>query len=354
MSNQVVKKEITVGQLFQKIKSILSFILSKWVRILIFLFIGALFGISIALLTPIKYISKLTFVVEENKGVGGGLSALAGQFGFDLGGSSSGGVFSGDNILLYLKSEKLSRETMMTDYNEEGTIVLADRYSEVLNLKKKWRNSKKIGEINFAKFKNQTLPRLEDSLLQVIIRNNLLLKDLSVTKPDKKASFIQVSLSTRDEKLSTLFVERLVDITTRKYIDSKVKLKTKNVQILQKRADSLAFILNSKTYQSASSQQTLVDANPALKTAPIYAEINTREKSLIATIFGEVVKNLELAKTILSQETPSIEIVDQSSLPLQQQKVSIVKSSFIWSLLFGISFIIYVVVKKWLSQLKQN
>jgi hypothetical protein len=345
------RKEITIGELFSAIKSLMKFIYSKWLSIMMLVIFGAILGIVIAFFTPIKYISKLTFVVEESKNVGGGLSALAGQFGFDLGGSG-GGVFAGDNILLFLKSEKLSRETMMTDYDEEGKLVLADRYAEVMNFKKKWLKSKKIGEINFAKYKNQNLPRLEDSLLQDLIRNSLLLKDLSVIKPDKKASFVQVSLSTRDEKLSAIFVERLVEIATKKYIDSKVKMKVKNVQILQKRADSLASILNNKTYQSASSQQSLVDVNPAIKTAPILAEINTREKSMIATIFAEVVKNLEIAKTILSQETPSIEIVDQSSLPLQQQKVGLIKSGITWAIFFGLFYVVFITLKRWLSRFK--
>ncbi len=40
---------------------------------------------------------------------------------------------------------------------------------------------------------------------------------------------------------------------------------------------------------------------------------------MAATIFAEVVKNLEMSKTILNQETPVIQMVDQSSLPLPQK-----------------------------------
>ncbi|MEN9950965.1 MAG: hypothetical protein RLY85_1717 [Bacteroidota bacterium] len=342
-------EEITIGQLIAKVRAVWKFLLSKWVRIFLVGTLGAVLGFVYAFLTPIKYVSRLTFVVEESKGVGGGLSALAGQFGFDLGGGGGGGVFAGDNILLFLRSESLCRETLLTPYDDSGNVTLADRYAEVREFKKAWSNSKKVGNINFAKYASGPMPRLEDSLLQVIIRKNLLMTDLSVAKPDKKASFIQVAVSTRDEKLSALFSQRLVSIATTRYVESKTKLKAANVALLQRRADSLAALLNDKTLRAASSQQVLVDVNPALKTAPIVAEISTREKSMIGTIFAEVVKNLEIAKSILSQETPAIQMVDQSTFPLERVKASKLKALLLWGILFGMVYVFYLLASKWIK-----
>jgi hypothetical protein len=342
-------EEITIGQLISKLRAVWKYLLSNWLRIFLVGTLGAVLGFVYAFLTPIKYVSRLTFVVEESKGVGGGLSALAGQFGFDLGGGGGGGVFAGDNILLFLRSESLCRETLLTPYDDSGKVTLADRYAEVRKFKKAWSNSKKVGNINFAKYANGPMPRLEDSLLQVIIRKNLLMTDLSVAKPDKKASFIQVAVSTRDEKLSALFSQRLVSIATTRYVESKTKLKAANVALLQRRADSLAALLNDKTLRAASSQQVLVDVNPALKTAPIVAEISTREKSMIGTIFAEVVKNLEIAKSILSQETPAIQMVDQSTFPLERVKASKLKALLLWGILFGMVYVFYLLASKWIK-----
>ncbi len=341
--------EVTIKELMAKLKSAWKYLLSKWIRIFLVGLLGASLGFFYAMLTPIKYVSRMTFVVEESKGVGGGLSALAGQFGFDLGGGGGGGVFAGDNILLFLRSENLCRETLLTPYDDSGKVTLADRYAEVRKFKKGWANSKKVGPINFAKYATGPMPRLEDSLMQVIIRKNLLMTDLSVAKPDKKASFIQVAVSTRDERLSALFTERLVKIATLKYVESKTKVKAANVALLQRRADSLAALLNDKTFRAASSQQVLVDVNPALKTAPISAEISTREKSMIGTIFAEVVKNLEIAKSILSQETPAIQMVDQSTFPLERVKASKLKALLIWGILFGFLYVFYLIASKWIK-----
>jgi hypothetical protein len=99
--------------------------------------------------------------------------------------------------------------------------------------------------------------------------------------------------------------------------------------------------LNNKTYSAASSQQQLLDANPALRQMPVVTEISARDKTLVASIFAEVVKNLELSKTILSQETPVVQIVDQSTLPLPIESISKIS----YSLFSGIAlFIISVLV----------
>jgi hypothetical protein len=342
--------EISLKELIVKIKSVWSFLLKKWLTIVLMGLLGAGIGFLYAYLTPIKYTSKLTFVVEEGKSGGGGLASLAGQFGFDLGGASGGGVFSGDNILLFFKSEGLCRETLITMYDSTQNVMLVDRYAEVTMMKKRWLKKKKIGKINFSKYRNGKFPRLEDSLMQEIVKE-ILKTDLSVSKPDKKASFIEVKSMMEDEMLSKLFSERLVKIATQRYVDSKIKTKAINVNMLQRKADSLAAVLNNKTYSAAASQQSLIDANPALRSVPIAAEITTRDKTMAATIFGEVIKNLEISKTMLNQETPVIQMVDQSTLPLFKEKVGKLKSIALGGILAGFLTVLFLIGSRFLKTL---
>ncbi len=154
----------------------------------------------------------------------------------------------------------------------------------------------------------------------------------------------------RDEKLSYLFSERLLNIATQKYIQSKTKYKVANLASLQRRADSLSAVLNAKTFVAASSQQSLVDVNPAFRTATISSEISSREKSMVATIFAEVVKNLEISKTILSQETPLIEIVDKSTLPLQKERKGKIVHLVLGGLLFMFIFSLFLLMKRWVTK----
>ena len=340
--------EISIKELIHKMQSLWKFLFSKWLVILLFGILGAAIGFGYAFLQPIKYTSKLSFVVEDGKSGGGGLASLAGQFGFDLGGAGGGGgVFSGDNILLFLKSEGLVRETLLTSYDELGKTTLADRYAEVAKLKEGWKKNPKVGVVEFSPFVAKVMPRKEDSLMQTLV-SSVIKTDLSVAKPDKKASFIEVIVMTKDEMLSKLFAERLVKIATDRYIESKTKTKALNIAKLQYKADSLAALLNNKTYAAAASQQSLVDANPALRTAPIASEISSREKTMAATIFAEVVKNLEISKTILNQETPVIQMVDQSTFPLPKERVGKLKSLILGGLLAGFFIILYLLAQKWL------
>lgn len=263
-----------------------------------------------------------------------------------------GGILSGDNILLFFKSESLLREALLSDYDETGKVTLADVYAD----SKKWKSSwvKKYGEVNFAKYKNKELPRYMDSMMQKITLTILLNGEISITKPDKKASLIEVRSTMLDEKLSYLFSKYLVEIAVDKYVQSKVKVKAANVKMLQERADSLGRVLNIKTYSAASAQQSLIDMNPGIRTAPINAEINTREKSMVGTIFAEVVKNLEISKTILNQETPVIQMVDSSSLPLRRVKVSKLNSLVIGGVLMFLFSSVVLLVIRWYKNIQNN
>lgn len=343
---QLQDEEISIAELVVRIRKILGYLVKRWVVILVAIILGAAIGLTYAWLQPVKYVSKTSFVVEDSKMGGGGLAALAGQFGFDIGSGGGGGVFSGDNILLFLKSESLCRETLLTDYDSTGNKILADEYAEANRLKEKWARNKKIGQINFARYKNGDFPRLEDSLIQVITKT-ILKQDLTIDKPDKKASFIEVKVSMRDEVLSKYFGERLVQIATDHYVESKTKLKALNVAKLQHRADSLGNLLNSRTYLAAANQQGLVDANPGLRVAPVQAEISARDKTMIATIFAEVVKNLEIAKVALSQETPTIQLVDQSTFPLMKEKTSKAISTIVGGFITGLICISILLLRVW-------
>lgn len=342
-----LENEISIKDFVEKALRIWRYLLKKWHIILFAGIFGVMAGCLVAWLTPVKYQSRLTFVVEEGKTGLGGLAAIAGQFGFDIGGSSDRGVFSGKNVLLFLTSENLCRETLLTEYDSAGKMLLADKYAEVNLLKSKWLNNKKIGrEINFSMYKNRDMPRLEDSLLQLMIKK-IIKKDLLVEKPDNDASFIEVTISTRDELLSKYFNERLVKIATERYVESKIKVKSLNVAKLQRRADSLGALLNNKTYSAASTQQMLVDVNPALRTAPVAAEITARDKTMIATIFAEVVKNLEIAKVALSQETPVVQIIDQSYLPLKKERFSYPISAIIGALICASLISVFLLIIYW-------
>jgi len=131
-----------------------------------------------------------------------------------------------------------------------------------------------------------------------------------------------LQVTSKDEKFSQLFCTRLITTTTDFYINTKTTRLRKNIERLQNRADSLGALLNKKTYSAAEATTHMIDVNPAFATPSVSAEISSREKYMQATIYAEIIKNLELSKTALVQETPTVQIVDSPELPLKKNKTS--------------------------------
>ncbi|NDA63257.1 MAG: hypothetical protein EBX50_14630 [Chitinophagia bacterium] len=293
---------------------------TKW--LLAFFILGALIGVGYAIIKKTTYTARLVFVVEESKTSGGGslASALAGQVGLDLGSlTGSSGVLAGDNVLELLKSRSLLKKALLTPA-QNPQISLADLYAEVYGLRVKWKNDASIGKDIYFTPGKEIETRLQDSLLHSMMER-LLEKELSIVKSDKKLGFFQLQATTRNEWFSQQICIRLLKVATEFYIQTKTRRLTANIERLQKRADSLGVVLDNKTFSTAAATQRLLDANPAYAAPQVDAEISTRNKYLQGTVFAEIVKNLEISKTTLIQETPTVQIVDQPEMPLKKNEI---------------------------------
>jgi len=325
------------GLLNQRVAD-LRYILRFKKGLAIVLVIGALAGAFAAWYKSPTYTARLTFVVDDSKSIGGGggLSALAGLAGLDLnslGGAS--GVLAGDNVEELIKSRKLMQQTLVTPY--DSTETLADRYADVYKLSKKWIKYSADGKVIRFPLNGVNATRLQDSLLHEMVEL-ILENDFGITKTDKKLSFFEVNTTMKDEKLAQLFCRRMIDASTGFFISTKTKRLRNNVERLQHIADSLGHILNHKTYTSAAADQNVIDLNPAYAGANADIEVKQRDKTLLSSVYTETVKNLETSKTMLAQETPTVQIVDEPDLPLKKNsfkyKIAIPAGILIAELLF--------------------
>jgi hypothetical protein len=323
------------------IKSLLMVAKGNVKKILGFSILGALMGLLFAYLKPVTYQSEINFFVEDSKGAGSSLmSMVAGQFGLDVGSATGGnGVLAGDNVLELSKSKLLLQKALLTPFpinGKESSYSLADQYAVSMKWKEKWKKNKDVGyEVSFAVGKT-SFTRTEDSLLQVMMKR-IVEKELSVSKPDKKLGFYSLQLETRNELLSKLITQRILATTSSFYIDGKTSRLRKNLERLQKRVDSLGKTVNAKTLASAySNLDVLIDANQAMAVSNASAEIKAKDKTMANIVYGELLKNLEVAKTSLIQETPSIIIVDETKLPLKNELkwyLAVVTGAFFGTLL---------------------
>ncbi|MET6998762.1 Wzz/FepE/Etk N-terminal domain-containing protein [Chitinophaga defluvii] len=342
--------EISLKELILKIQGCWKYAWSKWKVISFFCLLGAAIGIAIAFIVRPKFEASVTFVVEDNNS--NPLSAymgLASQFGFDLGGGSNG-IFQGDNVLEFLKSRVMLERTLLAPVRIKGEdISLAELYIDFNNLRNKWKDDSTLLAIKYPLGLNRSkFSLLQDSLLN-IIQADILKKNLDIDKPDKKLSFIRVRCTAANEMFAKVFAERLVKEATDFYINTKIQRTKSNVDRLQEQADSLKILLDRKTFSVAASQD--MNVNPARQIAGVNTELIMRDKLVLQTMYGEVVKNLELSKIAMSQETPVIQLVDGPILPLEKVKIGKLKALIIGGFLGVLITILCLIVRKMYNEI---
>ena len=324
----------------------LKYILQFKKTLTLFLVLGGLLGALTAWLWTPTYTARLTFVVDDSKSAAGagGLASLAGQFGVNLDGlSGASGVLAGDNVQELIKSHKLIKQALLTAYDDSQT--LADRYAAVYKLNKKWLKYSTDGKIIRFPADAAHNSRIQDSLLHEMT-TLILSGEFGIAKTDKKLGFFEVNTTMRDEKLAQLFCTRMIKQSTDFFISTKTKRLRNNIARLQHRADSIGLILNRKTYALSAANQSLLNLNPAYTSPNANVEVRERDKIMLSTIFTETVKNLEASKTMLAQETPTVQIVDEPELPLKKNRLKFSVGIMIGVLMAGIIFSFYVLLTR--------
>jgi hypothetical protein len=311
------------------------------------LLVAALLGAFFAWKWPVTYTARLTFVIDDAKASGsGGLAAIAGQFGFNLDGiGGASGVLAGDNVQELLKSQRLIKETLLSPYDDHKSLSLADKYAQAYKLDEKWLKYSKDGKVIRFPVYAKKFTRIQDSLLHEIT-GMILNGGFGVAKTDKKLGFFEVNTTMRDEKLAQLFCVRMIKQGTDFFIQTKTSRLRSNVNRLQHRADSIGVILNRKTYAASSANQSLLDLNPAYTSANATVDIRERDKIILSTVFTETVKNLEASRTMLAQETPTVQIVDEPELPLKKNRMKYSSTMLMFMIGFGAVFALYKITTR--------
>lgn len=314
MNNQPTT--VALSHLLSEAKAMVSYWFGMRKLILIALFLVSGVVLLYSFLQKQQYEATTSFILEEKSATGGGgLSGLASQFGFDLGGLGAGGsIFSGDNILDILRSRHIVEKVLLSKIDSsKGGQTLADLYIPQLR--------KDIPAVDYTNvLYPKPLNRLQDSVLYLIY-DKIVSKNLVVDRVNKKGSIIKVTVVSESELFSKIFSDRLVFETIKLYVDQKTSVSNRNIARLEARADSLLRVLNNKSYQSASLQ--ILDANTAFRSTAVPVELSQREKSISFALFSEVVKNLEASRMSLASQTPIINILDTAKYPLLNRKKSI-------------------------------
>lgn len=322
---QVSSEEITLKEIILKTADWISYFKTKAKWIVISTFLTALIGGSIAYFDKTTYTAELTLAQEE-KGGASGYAGLASQLGLELGGGN-GGAFVGENNIELMKSRNIIEKSLLTSVNIDGKqVLLVNRYIEFNKYREFWiKNNPDLAAVEFkANEDRSTFGITKDSILYSIYKD-IKKNSLTVEKIDKKLSIIKVRMTSRDEIFAKHFTEVLVNAASDLYIQTKTQNSRKNLDILESRLDSVKKQLDYNIYAAASSK----DQNNNVIRAK--GNISFSQKQLnvqvLTTMYGELIKNTEIAKYTLMREEPLIQVIDKPILPLEKTRKGILKNT---------------------------
>lgn len=282
--------------------------------VFLFLILGYFYSIS----TNDKYVATVSFIVEENsEGFNiSSLSGMASQFGFDIGGGNSASSFSQKNIIELLKSRRIIESTL-NQYSIISNVnsKLLDHYIEINSL---------IQDSSLLNF-NETYI---DSMTSIVL-NEIVEEELILTHQNDDASILNLSYVSMNPEFAKTFSEGLIYQMKDMYSEYQTEKTRFSLNNLQNRSDSVFNELQRAEINLAK----VKDRNTRVTTSSgRLDEIKyMREVQVLNAMYLEIVKNLEILKIALLEDTPIIQIIDYPILPLESEK----RSTIFWLFIFG-------------------
>jgi hypothetical protein len=324
--------QFTLREVIRNLQDWGRFFLSQWKLLLGAGLVGAGLGAVISQVKDPVFHAETSFVLEE-EGMGGigQMSGIANLLGVNIGGLGTNGLFQGDNIMELYRSDRMLEETLLSPF--DSSILLVERFIQTEELEKKWSSDVDFASLDFSK-KLEEATVTQDSVVKEIVKL-IREKQLSVIKPDRKLSIIQVSVSSKDESFAKVFNETLVTKVNAFYFETKTKKTGENLRILQGQADSVRAILNQSIGALAYAQDRIPNANPLLSSATVDGRLKQVDVQSSAAVFQEIVKNLEVAKINHRINSPLIQIIDAPKLPLTRSEIRLGKGIVFGALALG-------------------
>ena len=310
--------EIKLTDILIKLLDYKTYLFSKKYIIIAVSGFSFVLGIVFAISADRKYTAELTFVVEEQQhgsGPLGAMSGMANQFGFDIGGAAST-TFSQNNILEFLRSRGVVEEALMQSRKINKTDdLLIEHYLHLNKIKDSWKDNEDLNPVSFR----SVLSKENDSVSGGIWRD-IIDSKLTVGLKSDEASIINLSYISVNEEFAKIFVETLIEQMSKMYITHQTAQSNNTLDFLKSRADSVFLNLEIAEEELAKVKdinQRIVKASGRLKELQLM-----RNVEVLSTMYLEIVKNLEISKLTLLNQTPIIQIIDRPILPLKNEKKS--------------------------------
>ena len=313
-------EEATLKDVIISIRDYRRELKKKFILISTVLIVSIISGLVYSSNQKDKFEAVLSFIVE-GQSEGSNLSSLSGmasQFGLDLGGSSSSS-FSQQNVIELLKSRKIIESTLSKSCivnNKED--ILLNHYISINNMIEDGEN---ISFISSSK----------DSITNIIWRQ-ITNSKLDISYQNDEANILNLTYTSTNSEFAKNFTELLIGEMSQMYSHYQTEKTRKSLKNLELRSDSIFRELkNSERNLARVKDRNLRVINASGRLDEIQY---MRDVQVLNAIYLELIKNTELVKMNLLNETPIIQLIDVPVLPLEYSNRS---SKLFW--VFSFSFL---------------
>lgn len=309
--------EITLRDLLLKLREYaLEVRRNWWIVLLITLPFLAWFGYK-AFTRPVMYTARLTFMLNDDKG-GGGLASVLGQFGSLLG--SGSGEYQLEKILEIARSRRITSAALFQKTTLDGKEdYFANHVIRTQHLHEKWKKDSLLRDfvfqnadfVHFSRRENKALLALHG---QMIGGEGVEFPMLGTSLNDD-TGILTLSLRTRSEMLSIGLLDVLYQELSDFYIGKSIQREQETLDILAQKRDSIARALRRNDYSAAVFDDQ--NNNLLLQSDRIPGKRLQRDNQLLTLMYGEAIKNAEVAEFALKSSAPFLTVIDVPIPPIK-------------------------------------
>jgi hypothetical protein len=352
--NILPEDQFSFKDIVVKLVSFKDLVLRNWKILILAIIIGTGVGYLFEKFSkePAIYIAKIVFNMENGGGGsgGGGLQDLASAFGISAGSSSGANLFSGDNFLELLKTKNLYNRAVLTRVNVNGKSVIFGNYYLKKSgiLENELEDDQAIQDFKFEHDDYETATTNEKSRVRLV--QAYLMPNTIVSNDSKKASFLTLAVTSRNDTLSYVWANLYLKIVTDFYKETKTQKTRELRDLIKHRVDSLKrelyYTQNAAARYADQNQQIIVQEGLIQQ-----QRLQTNSGQLQGMYF-EALKNLDNLNFSMAKETPLLTRIDDAELPISPEPDPTKKGLIIGSIIGLLLAIVWVAFKETLSEIK--
>lgn len=338
--------EITLKELVLKIREYAQEVMKNWMIVILITIPILSYFLYQAFTTPKTYKANLTFMLNED--TGGGFSAVSGILGSLGFGGGGGGKYSLDKILELSKSRQIVEKVLFTKANFNGTEDYFANHiiREYKLLEKGWAKDTILNHFTFTKADVSKFDKRENKALVSIY-------GMMVSAPknalfssgfDKNSGIMTFGINSTSEDLSIELVKAFYNKLSEFYILKAVEKEQETYNMLRNKVDSLKYMLYGKEAGLAKFE----DSNLFLQeqTVQLPKKRLNRDVQMLTLMYGEAVKNLEVAEFALNNKRPFLQSIDLPIAPIKPENISKLKNGVLGLFIGVLVASIFIILRK--------